>query len=174
MEALLKSILEYSRAVRIESKPENINVRKLIHDVILTLNIPRGFKVEVAHDMVNEIFAARAALERIFHNLISNAIKHHDKDEGTILISWKLISGYHQFSVNDDGPGIDPKFHYSVFEMFRTLRPRDEVEGSGMGLTLIKKTVEYYGGTIRLESELGKGTTFLFTWPFRPLIEKKI
>jgi signal transduction histidine kinase len=171
MEALLKSILEYSRAGRMESKPENLNVRSLLHNIILTLNIPNGFKVEVSSAIVTEIFAAKAALVRVFQNLISNAIKHHDKPEGTIVISWRMLKGFHEFSVKDDGPGIDPKFHDTVFEMFRTLRPRDEVEGSGMGLTLIKKTIEYYGGKIRIESKLGEGTTFIFTWPYRHLAE---
>jgi signal transduction histidine kinase len=64
----------------------------------------------------------------------------------------------------DDGPGIDSQFHQRIFIMFQTLKPRDEVEGSGMGLALVKKIVEQYGGTVKVESN-GRGCCFKFTWP---------
>ena len=69
-----------------------------------------------------------------------------------------------EFVVSDDGPGIPTTLHEKAFGMFQTLKRRDEVEGSGMGLALVKKTVETYGGTIQLESDIGKGATFRFTW----------
>ena len=69
------------------------------------------------------------------------------------------------FSVSDDGPGIAPAFHQRIFQMFQTLKPRDQIEGSGMGLALVKKTVETHGGTIELESTEDHGALFRFTWP---------
>jgi signal transduction histidine kinase len=98
-------------------------------------------------------------------NLVSNAIKHHDKPSGTVLISSAVREEMVEFVVADDGPGIDPIFHERIFQMFQTLRPRDQVEGSGMGLAVVQKIIESVGGTISVESELGKGSTFHFTWP---------
>ena len=70
-----------------------------------------------------------------------------------------------EFAVADDGPGIAPEYHERVFKLFQTLQPRDQVEGSGMGLSVVKKTVESRGGTVRLVSQAGSGATFYFTWP---------
>ena len=67
--------------------------------------------------------------------------------------------------MHDNGPGIAPEFHERIFEMFQTLRPRDTVEGSGMGLAIVKRTIESLNGTIKVESALGQGATFRFTWP---------
>ncbi|RYZ88116.1 MAG: ATP-binding protein, partial [Moraxellaceae bacterium] len=103
--------------------------------------------------------------ELVIRNLFSNAIKHHDKDEGIIKISSRLLNDdYIEFTVCDDGPGIPEKFHNRIFGMFQTLKPRDELEGSGMGLALIKKIVETYGGCITLKSS-GRGSCFSFSWP---------
>lgn len=74
------------------------------------------------------------------------------------------------FSITDNGPGIDPMYHERIFQIFQTLRPRDEVEGSGIGLAVVKKTIESYGGAIQVESTVGQGTTFHFTWPKAPLV----
>jgi len=69
------------------------------------------------------------------------------------------------FSVQDDGPGIDPKFHQKIFEMFQTLQPREKSKGRGMGLAMVRKIVIAKGGTINLESAIGEGALFRFTWP---------
>ncbi len=69
------------------------------------------------------------------------------------------------FDVKDNGPGIDGAYHQRIFEMFQTLQPRDLVEGSGIGLAVVKRSVESRGGTIQVESNLGEGATFRFTWP---------
>ena len=98
-------------------------------------------------------------------NLVDNAIKHHDKKQGTIELNVEKTDGELLFSVRDDGPGIAEEYHEKIFEIFQTLKPRDRVEGSGMGLTYVKKAVEGAGGRIRCESQPGAGTTFLFTWP---------
>jgi signal transduction histidine kinase len=108
-----------------------------------------------------------APLETVLRNLVSNAIKHHDKPQGKIEISAKVKGDFIEFSVADDGPGIDPAFHDRIFQMFQTLRPRDQVEGSGIGLAVVEKIISNVGGTIRLESAPNKGATFIFTWPLQ-------
>jgi signal transduction histidine kinase len=96
---------------------------------------------------------------------VANAIKHHDKATGNITISTVDLGEMVEFTVADDGPGIDPAFHERIFQMFQTLRPRDQVEGSGIGLAVVEKIVTSVGGTIQVESALGQGAAFRFTWP---------
>jgi len=106
----------------------------------------------------------RAALEQVFRNLIGNAVKHHDRTSGKILVSASEQGRFCKFQVCDDGPGISPPFHDQVFKMFRRLEGHAEVEGTGIGLALVKRIVEHHGGEVRLDSK-GRGTTFSFTWP---------
>jgi signal transduction histidine kinase len=107
----------------------------------------------------------KSALELVLRNLISNAIKHHDRTEINLDISAKENGKFYRFSVRDDGPGIATEYHERIFEMFKTLKPRDEIEGSGMGLAIIKKLIERQGGKIWVESQAGKrGTNFIFDW----------
>lgn len=80
-------------------------------------------------------------------------------------MSARPSKGQVEFAVADDGPGIPAEFQEKVFELFKTLKPRDTVEGSGMGLALVRRLVERQGGAVRIESEAGEGTTIVFTWP---------
>ena len=107
----------------------------------------------------------RPPLTQIFQNLIQNAIKHHDREQGEIIVRAHCKGKQVEFSVADDGPGIPFEYQERVFKMFQTLRRRDEVEGSGMGLAIVKKIIEAHEGEISLDSEPGKGTTVRFTWP---------
>ena len=100
-----------------------------------------------------------------FRNLIDNAIKHHNRDDGRVELSNRSLGAFVEFTVADDGPGIARTFHERIFEVFQTLQPQDEVEGSGMGLPIVKKIVEKYGGRIGVESSEANGAAFRFTWP---------
>jgi signal transduction histidine kinase len=104
-------------------------------------------------------------LELVFKNLIENAIKHHHRAQGRIEIRAAHKNGFVEFEISDDGLGIDPQFHDRIFQMFQTLQPRDKVEGTGVGLAIVKKAIESQGGTISVISAVGEGTTFRFTWP---------
>lgn len=166
MEKLLDDLLEYSRIGRkINNKYEEIiSGKALLDDVLALLSPPKAFKVEV-DDTFKNIQLNRMPLQQIFLNLISNALKHHDKDTGRIDVTVEDKGDWYQFSISDDGPGIAKEFQQKVFEMFQTLKPRDRVEGSGMGLAMVKKHIEHFGGILELESEEGEGCTFRFTWP---------
>ena len=104
----------------------------------------------------------------VLRNLISNAIKHHDKGDGHIDVSYELITlddkKLHQIKVKDDGPGIPPELQEKALEMFQTLQSRDETEGSGMGLAMVKKMAEKYEGSLQIESDGKRGTTFIVQW----------
>ncbi|HMN29037.1 MAG TPA: ATP-binding protein, partial [Caldilineaceae bacterium] len=98
--------------------------------------------------------------------LTGNAFKHHPNPAaGQVTITAHLQDGWLEFAVADNGPGIDPSLQGDIFEIFRTLKSRSQVESSGIGLTLVKKLVENRGGTVGLTSAVGAGSTFRFTWP---------
>lgn len=166
MERLLDDLLEYSRIGRETGAPpaETIDAAILVDNILAMLAPPKGFTVYVDSSLAG-INVIRMPLEQILINLISNAIKHHDRTIGRIEIFADDLGPYYRFSVRDDGPGIPAQFHEQIFKMFQTLKPRDKVEGSGMGLALARKHVEIAGGEMRLESAPGRGSTFSFTWP---------
>jgi len=172
MENLLNALLQYSRAGTTAKDLTKITAGQLIRDIAGLLNVPEGFTVEAAPEM-DDIEISRMPMEQVFHNLISNAIKHHDKPTGTIRVSGKSKGKNFIFRIKDDGPGIDAKFHEKIFEMFQTLRPRDEVEGSGMGLALVKKIVYHHGGRIDIESQDGQGSEFIVLWPKAPRVRSR-
>lgn len=165
MENLLDDLLAYSRAGRLEGSVSLIELGKLAQNIFEMQAPPEGFTLETAEDLPTFTTLA-TPLEQVLRNLFTNAIKHHDRPEGRINLSWSPSSkNYYEFSVTDDGPGISPEYQERVFVMFQTLRPRDEVEGSGMGLALVKKIVETYGGKTSIVSDGVRGTSVNFTWP---------
>jgi two-component system, LuxR family, sensor kinase FixL len=166
MEKLLDDLLEYSRVGRSTDARFNevIDGQTLMENILLLLSPPAGFEVNVAPAFA-EVRVKRMPVQQTLFNLIANAIKHHDKDAGLIEVCVADEGSHYRFTVRDDGPGIAPRFHEQVFKMFKTLKPRDQVEGSGMGLAFVKKTVDYFGGDLRLVSEEGAGAAFSFTWP---------
>ncbi|HEX8297798.1 MAG TPA: PAS domain-containing protein [Rubricoccaceae bacterium] len=164
LEALLESLLVYSRAGRTSGMAEAVDTGALLHDVVEVLDLPPGFSVEPVGPLPT-LQTFRTPLELVFRNLVSNAVKHHDKSGGHVRVSARVVGPFAEFTVADDGPGIAPEYHPRVFDLFQTLRPRDEVEGSGMGLAVVKKTVESLGGAVRLDSAPGAGAAFTFSWP---------
>ncbi len=166
MERLLDDLLAYSRVGRSEGKAESIETRALVEGVVVyLLTLPEGFTIHIAETLPT-LMSPRAPLELVFRNLIGNAIKHHlQPQQGTVEISAQEMGDFIEFCVRDNGPGIAAQHHERIFGMFQVLRPRDIVEGSGMGLAIVKKAVEHRKGKIRIESVEDKGTAFYFTWP---------
>ncbi|TAK92021.1 MAG: PAS domain S-box protein [Burkholderiaceae bacterium] len=163
MERLLDDLLSYSRVGRVENKIGVINVADTVRDLFALATPPPGFKLQLGDDLP-VLTTPVAPFEQVVRNLLANAVKHHDKQEGTIEFSAQRNGTRYLFSVRDDGPGIPPEFHQRIFNMFQTLKPRDEREGSGMGLALVKKVVENYGGVVVVESDGVLGTLFRFSW----------
>jgi PAS domain S-box-containing protein len=165
METLLTDLLAYSRAARQRHPAEEVEIKELIRNVVEVLAPPPGFGVNVIGE-VTVVRVERIPLETVIRNLIGNAIKHHDRPrEGEVNITFHTQKEWIEFTISDNGPGIDPSFHQRIFEMFQTLLPRDQIEGSGVGLAIVKKLVESRGGTLGIESSLGTGAAFRFTWP---------
>ncbi len=168
MERLLDDLLEFSRISRnIENAPhELISGSELAETVTDLASASKEFKVTFS-PAFKKIKVQRMPLQIVIYNLVVNAIKHRDKENKK---SWVKIDVTEQnnrfnFTVSDNGPGIDAAFHTKIFEMFQTLQSRDKVEGSGMGLAMVQKIVHKLGGSISIESKLESGATFSFSWP---------
>jgi signal transduction histidine kinase len=115
------------------------------------------------------LHAHHAPLEQVLRNLINNAIKHHPTGKGSIRVYAQDKVDEVMFAVEDDGAGIPQEFSEKIFQMFQTLKPRDEIEGSGMGLAIVKRIVELQGGRIWFHGGPGGcGTVFKFTWKKLP------
>lgn len=164
MEDMISGILEYSRIGRVNVALENVNVADLIAETVDSLGVPKEFLIKI-DDNLPILRTPRLRLSQVFQNLIGNAVKHHHRKDGNIHIGGCDKGEFYEFAVSDDGPGIAPEYHEKVFVIFQTLQARDNVEGTGIGLTLVKKIIEELGGVIAIDSEVGKGTTFRFTWP---------
>lgn len=168
MEDLIDGLLEYSRIGRRKTTVEAVNVRTMLTEVIDSLDPPASFTIDLAPELPT-LTTKASPLRQVFANLISNAIKHHDRAAGHITISVTDLGASYEFAVADDGPGINPLYHTKIFTIFQTLQARDIKESTGIGLAIVKKIVETEGGTIRVESQVGSGATFYFTWLKQPL-----
>jgi len=163
MEALINGLLQYSRVGRLETPMTSVSVATLLAEVIDSLDPPATFTIQVAPNMPT-LWTYKLLLEQVFSNLISNAIKHHPRLDGTIHISSMDVGDFYQFTVADDGDGIALQYQAKVFGIFQTLSARDQKENTGIGLSIVKKIVESQGGSIWLESQAGQGAAFYFTW----------
>jgi PAS domain S-box-containing protein len=164
MEGLIDGILAYSRAGRVREKPEPVDVGELLRESIELLAPPAGTEMVVA-DGMPVLQTERVPLQQVFLNLIGNAIKHNRTPGARIDIGVVRRGTCYEFSVADNGPGIPPQYQEKVWQIFQTLAARDKVEGTGIGLSVVRKIVEARGCRAWLESETGRGTTFHFTWP---------
>lgn len=164
LEALIDGILRYSRAGRLRDRPEIVDVQKLLEDVLGLLTLPASASIDIAAGMPT-LLAERVPLEQVFLNLIGNALKYAERPDARVEVRGRAQGDLWEFSVKDNGPGIDPRYHGKVWEIFQTLNARDNIEGTGIGLAIVQKIVLSKGGRVWVESEQGAGATFFFTWP---------
>ena len=163
MEALINGLLQYSRVGRIKTEPEAVVVAQLLAEIIDSIAPPQDFTIEIVGEMPT-LVTERIPLQQVFSNLISNAVKHHNRSDGKVTISIQEQEEFYEFTVVDDGKGIASQYHDKIFVIFQTLESRDKRENTGIGLAIVKRIIEENGGTITLESQPGKGTSFRFTW----------
>lgn len=164
MNNLIDGILAYSRAGRLHEEKVQINVNDVVHEVIAMLAPPASVDVRV-EPVLPTLIGEPTRLHQVFQNLISNAVKFLDKPHGQIRIGCTDDGPCWRFSVADNGPGIDAQYFDKIFQIFQTLSPRDERESTGIGLTVVKKIVEEWGGRVWVDSVVGQGSTFSFTVP---------
>ncbi|MGB6294719.1 MAG: ATP-binding protein [Rivularia sp. (in: cyanobacteria)] len=163
MQNLIDSLLNYSRVGKTQIALENISVADLLSEIINSLQPSSAFNIVIS-PMMPTLKARKILLQQVFANLISNAIKHHHRENGKIEISVQDLEQFYEFSVTDDGPGIPSEFHHKIFGIFQTLESTSKTDSTGIGLAIVKKIIETEGGTIQLESQVDRGTTFRFTW----------
>jgi PAS domain S-box-containing protein len=164
MSLLLDDLLAYAKVNRQSYECENINLSQLVDDLAGLWDSPESFVITAAEA---QLYLPKTPLSTVLVNLISNAIKHHHKHKGVIRVICQKNTTHYVISVIDDGPGIPDKLKRKAFEMFQTLRPRDEVEGSGMGLSMVKKLIESYNGNVELKNNEYGGCTFVIHWPHK-------
>lgn len=160
MELLISDILTYSSAnVKMDNEHE-IDLNKIVDEVIKSISIPSHIKV-IRQCKLPTIKGEKIKFQQLFQNLISNAIRFIDKEEGFVKINCKEEESFYSISIEDNGIGIEPKFHEKIFKVFQSLN--QENSSTGVGLSIVKKIINLYGGEIHVESELGKGAKFIFT-----------
>ena len=164
---LLDDLLAYSRAGRKVGAHRSTDTHALVQDVAQLVNPPP--KIAISIDGKLPTFNTYPApLEQVLRNLIGNAVKHHPGPEGRITVSCQEQGDHYVFAVADDGEGIPKQYAERVFEMFQTLKSRDQVEGSGMGLAIVRRIVQWQGGNVWFEpAPGGRGTVFKFQWKKR-------
>ncbi len=162
MQNLINGILQYSRVGRVKEEKTQVNLTEIMPSIIDMVAPPENITITIENELpVIECEVTR--ITQVFQNLLSNAIKYMDKPQGQVRIGCIEENDCWKFSVADNGPGIEEKYFDRIFQIFQTLSPRDEVESTGVGLTVVKKVIEMYGGRIWVESKPGEGSTFLFT-----------
>ena len=164
MHDLIDGVLRYSRIGRAKEEPGLVDLEKLVPDIVDLIAPPEHIEVKIQRPLPT-IQGENTRVQQVFQNLLSNAIKFMDKPQGVIEVGCERENGHWKFKVVDNGPGIEERHFAKIFQIFQTLSARDEYESTGIGLTIVKKIVEQYGGRIWVESQVGTGTAFYFTFP---------
>ena len=169
MDKLTNAILDLSRIGRREYSMEKVNTSDIVKRCLSIQAYEISKKnISVECDDLPEVFSDNMALEQVFGNILDNAVKYMSSDrEGKITIRSKIMPHSVLFSVSDNGRGISPTEHKKVFDIFRRAHNANDVRGTGMGMAYVKATLRKLGGKIWFESDVGSGTTFYFTLPYR-------
>jgi light-regulated signal transduction histidine kinase (bacteriophytochrome) len=167
MELLIKDVLELSRIGRTETQLDQIDVQETLDEILMDAPVKSQLHVQVSNNIqVKKLRYNRHGLRHIFSNLIENALKFCAYQESAkVEIGSEEDEREYRFYVRDNGVGIDPKYHQSIFDLFYRIQDLKTVEGTGVGLTIVQRVLETYGGRIRVDSEKGRGTTFFFAIP---------
>lgn len=160
MDRLITGILDYSTISKDQAEVYEVNLNNLIDDIIQMMLVPSHISIVKKSDLPI-VIGNKFRLQQLFQNLIDNAVQYNDKERGVIEISMVEEKDYWEFSIKDNGKGIDQTYFDKIFETFQKLE--NNSKSSGIGLAVVKKIVNLYGGRIWLESKINYGTTFYFT-----------
>jgi len=162
MRELVEDILIYSKADAQEVKQEKINLNVVFEDIVKVESVSNNATIR-KETTLPMVYFSRSAIYQIFRNLVSNAIKHCDKENCEIVIRAKEKDDHHQVMISDNGPGIAPENQEVIFELFNKIDTSSQADSHGIGLATVKSLLEAHGERIWVESDLGKGATFYFT-----------
>lgn len=172
LENMINGLLEYAKVGKIQKGLETVDILKLIRELI-DLVVPKNFTVQI-DGVMPYITTEKLHIEQVFANLITNAVKYNRSENPKIIIKAREIKDYYEFTVTDNGIGIQKEYFEKIFVIFHTLQEKDAFESTGVGLAIVKKIIDDYKGTIRVESEVDKGSSFIFTWPKNVPITKNV
>ncbi|GEM_PF-1298579 len=166
MRGLIMGLLEYSRVTTTEIDVQALDSNQIVADAIENLSerIEEN-EARIHYEDLPVVAYDKIMLTQLFQNLIGNAIKYRSEAAPEITITAQVVDGFWEFAVADNGMGMEEKYLDRIFEMFQRLHRKEEISGTGIGLSLCQKIVERYGGKIRVTSEPDKGSTFYFTVP---------
>ncbi|WP_303317958.1 PAS domain S-box protein [Flavivirga abyssicola] len=160
MEQLISDILLYSSISSEASEKEPVDLNDVVNELKTILFVPEHISINVLNKLPI-VKGDKTKLKQLFQNLISNGVKFNDKEEGIIEIDVLEQKSFYQFSIKDNGVGIEKEYHHKIFKIFHSLNTSKE--STGIGLSIVKKIVDLYKGEIWIDSEVGNGTTFYFT-----------
>ncbi|MDG1812295.1 MAG: HAMP domain-containing sensor histidine kinase [Polaribacter sp.] len=162
MDDLIQGILQYASVDKIDNTEKKIDLNVLVRDVLDTVYHPSNITISIQENLPI-INGDDFRLKQLFQNLLSNAIKYCNQIKGDVALNYISKDNFWQFEITDNGMGIDAKYYKKIFQIFQVLE--DSENSTGVGLSIVKKIVEFYGGKIWVTSKLKKGTTFYFTLP---------
>jgi len=169
MGKFVDELLDLSRVGRIINPPRDVPFEEIVRDALQAADgILKAKQVQVEIDAIFPfVHVDRVRVVQVMQNLLTNAVKFMgDQTHPIIRIGFEEIDGEHIFSINDNGIGIAPEHHARIFELFSKLNP--EIDGTGIGLSLVKRIIEVHNGKIWVESSPGNGATFKFTLTHAP------
>jgi light-regulated signal transduction histidine kinase (bacteriophytochrome) len=165
---MIEELLVLARVGQRAEEPVRVDVREVLENIVAAMQVAveeKGARVQLEGELP-AVAGDRYHAEQIFANLISNALKFNQADEPLIRIGVRSIdSAAVTFYVQDNGIGVDPQYHLRIFQVFQQLHKREEYEGTGAGLAIVKRAAGALGGSVRLESALGQGATFVIKLP---------
>lgn len=162
MDSLIKGILNYSSIENHTHEERIIDVNLVVQDFLKTIEIPNNANISITNDLP-VLMGNDFRLKQLFQNLIQNALKYNDKEHIEIEISSTENEQEYLFQIKDNGIGIPHAYQHKIFDIFSKLQNDDN--SSGIGLSIVKRIIEFYKGRIWLESQEKVGTTFFFTIP---------
>lgn len=162
MDQFLEDIINYSEIGTKSLKTNTIDLNKEVLKIVGSIDVPKNITVVIKNNLP-VLKADARRLRQVFQNLISNAVNFNDKENGLVEIGVEETEAFYTFSVKDNGRGIPKEYHEKIFNTFTTLGYQEK--STGMGLSIVKRVLDLYGGEIWLESEVSKGSTFYFTIP---------
>ncbi len=160
MEQLISDVLEYSSVGSENAPREKVNLQEVLADIETLLHCPEHITLNIHPDLPT-VNGDKVKLQQLFQNLMSNAIRYCDKEKGLIEVGFTENKTHYTFTVKDNGIGIPKEYHDKIFKIFQSLN--NHKDSTGIGLSIVKKIVDLYKGSIWLESIVGEGTTFFFT-----------
>ncbi len=169
MNTLILDLLEFSRVGRIEDEKESVDMNSLVDEILGELKpelIKKNVNIQSPKDLPH-VIGSRKRLNQVFTNLITNAVKYMGPNPNPVVEIGSSKNGSMMATlwVKDNGIGIKKEYQNKLFQIFQRIPNQLKVEGTGIGLSIVKKIVEFNGGKVWVESDEGKGSQFFLSWP---------